>query len=72
MPACRPVIVARQHLYPFILVTSLFALWGFANDVTNPMVKSFQQIFQLPAWQGNLVQFAFYGGYATMAIPAAW
>ncbi|MCO6047866.1 L-fucose:H+ symporter permease [Aeoliella sp. ICT_H6.2] len=66
-----PVIVARELRYPFILVTSLFALWGFANDVTNPMVKSFQQIFQLQAWQGNLVQFAFYGGYATMAIPAA-
>ncbi len=67
----RPEILTKEIFYPFLLVTSLFALWGFANDVTNPMVKSFQQIFQLPAWQGNLVQFAFYGGYATMAIPAA-
>ncbi|QDU56971.1 L-fucose-proton symporter [Aeoliella mucimassa] len=66
-----PAIVTAEMVYPFILVTTLFALWGFANDVTNPMVKSFQQIFQLKAWQGNLVQFAFYGGYATMAIPAA-
>lgn len=70
-PSNNPPIVARDVLYPFILVTSLFALWGFANDVTNPLVKSFQQIFQLQSWQANLVQFAFYGGYFTMAIPAA-
>lgn len=63
--------VPREYLAAFILVTTLFALWGFANDVTNPMVKSFQQIFQLKSWEGNLVQFAFYGGYGTMAIPAA-
>ncbi len=70
-PDAPPQVVRPEYLYPFILVTSLFALWGFANDVTNPMVKSFQQIFQLPAWKANLVQLAFYGGYATMAIPAA-
>ncbi|QDT68854.1 L-fucose-proton symporter [Planctomycetes bacterium MalM25] len=63
--------VPREYLAAFVLVTTLFALWGFANDVTNPMVKSFQQIFQLKAWEGNLVQLAFYGGYGTMAIPAA-
>lgn len=63
--------VPREYLAAFILVTTLFALWGFANDVTNPMVKSFQQIFQLKSWEGNLVQLAFYGGYGTMAIPAA-
>jgi FHS family L-fucose permease-like MFS transporter len=56
---------------PFVLVTSLFALWGFANDVTNPLVKAFQEIFQISAAQSSLVQTAFYGGYATMAIPAA-
>lgn len=64
-------IVPSQYFVPFCLVTLLFALWGFANDVTNPMVKSFQQVFQLKSWQGNLVQLAFYGGYGTMAIPAA-
>ena len=66
-----PPTVPREYLAPFALVTTLFALWGFANDVTNPMVKSFQQIFQLQSWEGNLVQLAFYGGYGTMAIPAA-
>ena len=55
----------------FILITSLFALWGFANDITNPMVAAFQTVMELSAAKASLVQFAFYGGYATMAIPAA-
>lgn len=56
---------------PFILVTALFALWGFANDITNPMVAAFQTIMEISATKASMVQFAFYGGYATMAIPAA-
>ena len=56
---------------PFILITSLFALWGFANDITNPMVAAFQTVMELSATKASMVQFAFYGGYATMAIPAA-
>lgn len=64
-------VVPRQYLFPFILVTSLFALWGFANDVTNPMVRSFEDVFRLTAKQSSLVQQAFYYGYAIMAIPAA-
>lgn len=64
-------VVPRQFIYPFVLVTTLFALWGFANDVTNPMVKAFKEIFLISNFQSSLVQFAFYGGYATMAIPAA-
>lgn len=64
-------VVARTVLYPFILVTSLFALWGFANDVTNPLVKAFKDVFVISNKQSSLVQTAFYGGYATMAIPAA-
>jgi FHS family L-fucose permease-like MFS transporter len=64
-------VVPSQYIYPFILVTSLFALWGFANDVTNPLVKAFREIFLISNAQSSLVQVAFYGGYATMAIPAA-
>ncbi|MCZ6674563.1 MAG: L-fucose:H+ symporter permease [Verrucomicrobia bacterium] len=64
-------VVSAQFIYPFILVTSLFALWGFANDITNPLVKAFREIFQISNTQSSLVQTAFYGGYATMAIPAA-
>ena len=64
-------LVERQYLLPFILITTLFALWGFANDITNPMVAGFQTIMDLSAAKASLIQFAFYGGYATMAIPAA-
>lgn len=64
-------LVEREFLLPFILITSLFALWGFANDITNPMVAAFQTLMELPASQAAWVQAAFYGGYATMAVPAA-
>ncbi|MEW4561821.1 L-fucose:H+ symporter permease [Bremerella sp. JC770] len=66
-----PQVVPRQYVYPFILVTTLFALWGFANDITNPLVRAFKEIFLISNAQSSLVQWAFYGGYATMAIPAA-
>ena len=36
-----------NYLLPFILITACFALWGFANDVTNPMVKAFSKIFRM-------------------------
>ena len=60
-----------NYLVPFILITSCFALWGFANDITNPMVKSFSKIFRMSVTQGSLIQVAFYGGYFAMALPAA-
>lgn len=64
-------LVPKKFLFTFILITSLFALWGFANDITNPMVAAFQTVMELSAAKASMVQFAFYGGYATMAIPAA-
>jgi FHS family L-fucose permease-like MFS transporter len=63
--------IEKKYLLPFILITSCFALWGFANDITNPMVKSFSKIFRMSVTQGSLVQVAFYGGYFCMALPAA-
>ena len=60
-----------SYLIPFILITSCFALWGFANDITNPMVKAFSKIFRMSVAEGALVQVAFYGGYFAMAFPAA-
>ena len=64
-------LVEKKYLLPFVVITSLFALWGFANDITNPMVAAFQTLMELPAAKASLIQFAFYGGYATMAVPAA-
>jgi len=65
-------VLDKKYLLPFILITSLFALWGFANDITNPMVAAFQTVMEIPTSEAALVQFAFYGGYGTMAIPAAY
>lgn len=67
----KKTLVPKKYLFTFILITSLFALWGFANDITNPMVAAFQTVMELSAAKASMVQFAFYGGYATMAIPAA-
>ncbi|MFA9392415.1 MAG: L-fucose:H+ symporter permease [Prolixibacteraceae bacterium] len=64
-------IVEKKYLVPFILITCLFAFWGFANDLTNPMVAAFKTIMEISNAKAALVQMAFYGGYATMAIPAA-
>ena len=60
-----------SYVLPFILITTCFALWGFANDITNPMVKAFSKIFRMSVTQGSLVQVAFYGGDFCMALPAA-
>lgn len=65
-------VVSKKLLFPFILITSLFALWGFANDITNPMVSAFKKILELNNTQASWVQAAFYGGYFTMALPAAF
>jgi MFS transporter, FHS family, L-fucose permease len=67
----KPALVPKNLLLPFILITSLFALWGFANDITNPMVAAFKRVLELNNVQASLVQMAFYGGYFTMALPAA-
>lgn len=64
-------VVSKEVLLPFIIITSLFALWGFANDITNPMVAAFGTVMEISTAKAALVQLAFYGGYATMAIPAA-
>lgn len=64
-------LVSKEILFPFILITALFALWGFANAVTDPMVSAFKKVLELNNFQASLVQMAFYGGYFTMALPAS-
>ena len=64
-------LIEKKYIVTFMLITLLFALWGFANDITNPMVAAFQTVMELSAFKASWIQFAFYGGYATMAIPAA-
>lgn len=64
-------VISKEYLISFIIITSLFSLWGFANDITNPMVAAFKTLMEISNARAALIQFAFYGGYATMAIPAA-
>lgn len=65
-------VVSKELLFPFIIITSLFALWGIANDLTNPMVSAFKKVMpELSNMEASLVQFAFYFGYFFMALPAA-
>ena len=65
----KRIVVEKNIILPFILITSLFALWGFANDITNPMVAAFGTVMEISNAKAALIQFAFYGGYGTMAIP---
>jgi len=52
-------LVPKHLLVPFVLITSLFALWGFANDITNPMVAAFKRVLELNNTQASWVQLAF-------------
>jgi FHS family L-fucose permease-like MFS transporter len=67
----NPDLLPKALIPTFILVTSLFSLWGFANDITNPMVAAFKNVLLISHFESSLVQAAFYGGYCVMAIPAA-
>ena len=59
-------------IFPFLLLASCFMWWGIANNITDPLVKVFKEIFgELSTFQASLIQFAFYGGYFCMALPGA-
>ncbi|MEY2793827.1 MAG: hypothetical protein RJA76_1819, partial [Bacteroidota bacterium] len=60
----------KNYLFPLILVTSLFFLWGLANSLNGTLVKQFQLALDLQRWQANIVETAFYFGYFVMALPA--
>jgi FHS family L-fucose permease-like MFS transporter len=61
-----------SYLIPFILVTSLFFLWGFAHSLLDVLNKHFQEILDITKSKSGWVQAALYGGYAIMAIPAGF
>src|SRR3990170_5499254 len=56
---------------PFILLILCFAAWGAAANLTDVLVGVFRTIFDMSNFQSALVQFAYYGAYFTLAIPAA-
>lgn len=59
-----------SYIVPFVLVTSLFFLWGFAHSLLDLLNKHFQEILGITKAESGLVQSALYGGYLIMAIPA--
>lgn len=63
--------IERKYLLPFILVTSLFLLWGLANNMTDTLLAAFKRIMNMSDTQTSLIQFAFYGSYFCFALPAA-
>lgn len=63
--------VEKKTLLPFILVTSLFLLWGLANNMTDTLLAAFKKIMSMSDTQTSLIQFAFYGAYFVIALPAA-
>ncbi|MEL6250434.1 MAG: L-fucose:H+ symporter permease [Bacteroidota bacterium] len=63
--------IAKQYLLPFILVTSLFFLWGLANNMTDTLLAAFKKIMSMTDFQTSWIQVAFYGSYFCLAIPAA-
>ncbi|MCX6255117.1 MAG: sugar MFS transporter [Bacteroidia bacterium] len=66
----QKTLVYKEFLIPFILVTSLFFLWGFAHGCLDVLNKHFQELLNMSKAKSAFVQFVFYGGYFLMAIPA--
>jgi FHS family L-fucose permease-like MFS transporter len=66
----HPKLVTKEYKLPFIFITSLFFLWGLAHGMLDTLDKHFQQILHLHKWQSSFIQFALYGAYFSMAIPA--
>ena len=64
-------VLEKKYLLPFMLVTSLFALWGLANNMTDTLLAAFKKIMQMSDTQTSFIQMAFYGAYFCVALPAA-
>ncbi|WP_178988308.1 L-fucose:H+ symporter permease [Winogradskyella schleiferi] len=66
IPVIRP-----GNKWPFILITSLFFLWGLANNMTDTLLAAFKRIMSMTDFQTSWIQMAFYGSYFLLALPAA-
>ncbi|MCG2590404.1 L-fucose:H+ symporter permease [Rhodohalobacter sulfatireducens] len=67
----RSSVVERKYLIPFILVTSMFFMWGLANNMTDTLLAAFKRIMSMTDFQTSWIQVAFYGSYFCLALPAA-
>ena len=66
----RIPLVGEQYLVPFILITSLFFLWGFAHAILDVLNKHFQELLDITKAHSAFIQAMMYMGYFVMAIPA--
>ncbi len=65
-------LLDKKYILAFILLSSCFMWWGIANNLTDPLVRVFKAVFgKLTTFQASLIQFAFYFGYFSMALPGA-
>lgn len=67
----KPRLVPPGILWPFVLLTSCFAWWGLANNMTDTLLAAFKRIQSMSDFQTSLIQIAFYGSYFCFALPAA-
>src|SRR4030042_6172534 len=65
-------LTTKEYLLPFILISSLFVLWGIAHGMVDALNKHFQEILHLSKSQSGMIQFALYMAYFTMALPAGY
>ena len=63
--------IEKRYIVPFLLVSSLFLLWGLANSMTDTLIAAFKNVMQMSDIQSSLIVFAFYGSYFCFALPAA-
>lgn len=70
--ASKYKLTTKEFLMPFILISSLFFLWGIAHGMIDTLDKHFQQILHLKKWQSSFIQFSLYGAYFAMALPAGY
>ena len=70
MKKSKGSLTTRQYLVPFILITTLFFLWGFARAILDVLNKHFQNTLDISITQSSLIQVTTYFGYFLMAIPA--
>lgn len=64
-------LIRPGNTWPFVLVTSLFFLWGLANNMTDTLLAAFKRIMSMSDFQTSWIQMAFYGSYFLLALPAA-
>src|SRR3712207_3729701 len=68
----KATLTTKKYLVPFVLITSLFFLWGFARAILDVLNKHFQNELHITITQSSLIQVTTYLGYFLMAIPAGW